>query len=300
MLIATLPSADKRGLVDRIFSHPLIQGARYNVGIRCPYETKQTLEIVKSVADKYKKKLWIDLKGRQLRIEKWADPSYGDIELNHDIEVETPAKIIFRGGHESNITHVKGNKIYVNPNPEQAVGAGQAVNVLGNDFKIKGDYLTKRDIEYMKVAKDLDIHDYMLSFVENYQDVKDVRKLDKHSNLVLKIESLPGLKFVAQEFISLPGFQLMAARDDLFTNIGDNKFETLKALELILEKDPYAICASHIFSSLDSLGHINMADISDLKLMKDMGYQNFMLSDEISHRYFDKAINNWKYFLENE
>ncbi len=299
MLIATLPSADKRELVDRIFSHSLIEGARYNVGIRCPYGTKQALGTVKSVADKYNKKLWIDLKGRQLRIEKWADPTYGDIELNHDIEVEAPARIVFRGGHGSNITHVQGNKIYVSPNPEQAVGAGQAVNVLGRGFKIKGDYLTGRDREHIEVAKDLGVHDYMLSFVEGSQDIQDVRALDKDSNLVLKIESLPGLEFVAREYSAHEDCQLMAARDDLFINIGENKFDVIKALELILEKDAQAICASHIFPSLDSLGHVSMTDISDLELVRKMGYKNFMFSDEISHRHFNEAIGAWQYFVKN-
>ncbi len=299
MLIATLPSADKRELVDRIFSHPLVSGARYNVGIRCPYNTRQALGTVKAIADKYQKRLWVDLKGRQLRIEKWADPTYGDIELNHEIEVETPARIVFRGGHGSNITHVQGNRLYVNPNPEQAVGAGQAVNVLGKGFKIKGSYLTERDREHIEVAKNLGVHDYMLSFVEGSQDIQDVRALDGDAKLVLKIESLPGLEFVARGYSTHRDCQLMAARDDLFINIGENKFDSIRALELLLEKDPQAICASHIFPSLDSVGHVGMTDISDLELVRRMGYRNFMFSDEISHRHFDEAINAWKYFVKN-
>lgn len=300
MLIATLPSADKRELVDRIFSHPLISGARYNVGIRCPYGTRQALGTVKAVADKYQKKLWVDLKGRQLRIEKWADPTYGDIELNHEVEVETPAIIVFRGGYSSNITYVQGNKIYVNPNPEQAVGAGQAVNILGKGFKIKGKYLTERDLEHIEVARNFGVHDYMLSFIEGSQDIQDVRDLDKDSRLVLKIESLPGLEFVEKGYSAYRDCQLMAARDDLFINIGEDKFDAIKALELILEKDPQAICASHIFQSLNYVGHIGMTDISDLELVRRMGYKNFMFSDEISHRHFDKAIDAWKYFVKNE
>jgi len=299
MLIATLPSADKRELVDKIFSHPLVDGARYNVGIRCPYGTKQALGNIKSVADKYNKKLWIDLKGRQLRIEKWADPTYGDIELNHEIEVEIPARIVFRGGHGTNITHIQSNRIYVNPNPEQAVGAGQAINILGKGFKIKGDYLTERDREHIRVAEGLGIHDYMLSFVEWPQDIQDVKALDKDSNLVLKIESLPGLEFVARKYSDHRDCQLMAARDDLFINIGENKFDAIKALELILEKDPQAICASHVFQSLDSVGYVSMTDISDMELVRRMGYKNFMFSDEISHRHFNEAIDAWKYFVKN-
>jgi pyruvate kinase len=179
------------------------------------------------------------------------------------------------------------------------VGAGQAVNILGKGFGIKGDYLTERDKEYIRVAKNLGIHGYMLSFVERAQDIQEVRTLDKDSKLVLKIESLPGLDFVARDYSGYQDCRLMAARDDLFINIGENKFDMIKALEFILEKDPNAICASHLFQSLDSVNHVNMADISDLELMKRIGYKNFMLSDEISHRHFDEAINAWQYFVKN-
>jgi pyruvate kinase len=298
MLIATLPSANKTELVERMYSHPSIDGARYNVGIRTTYTPKAVLTHLKKIAEKHGKKLWIDLKGRQLRITKWADPTYGDIELNRKFEVDLPAKIFFRGNHWSNVVEVDRNKVVVDPDPKQAVGAGQAVNIIGSNLRIKGKYLTKRDKQYIEVAKELGIHDYMLSFVEQEKDLTEVRDIDPEARLVLKIESPKGLSYVAQDYSPSEDCNLMAARDDLMVNIGENKAEMLKALEWIVKRDPKAIAASHIFTSLSTLGYLTMADISDLRFLHDLGYQNFMFSDDVSHRCFDEAVKAWLDFQE--
>ena len=55
--------------------------------------------------------------------------------------------------------------------------------------------------------------------------------------------------------------------------------------------------ASHLFTSLSTLGYLTLADISDVKLLHDMGYKNFMLSDNVSHRCFDDAMRVWQDFL---
>ncbi|GAG54334.1 unnamed protein product, partial [marine sediment metagenome] len=207
MLITTLPSAHKLELIGKMCAHPIVDGVRYNVGIRTAYSPLTVLSYLKKVSDG--KKLWIDLKGRQIRITKWADPTYGDIELSHEIEVDLPAKIFFRGGQWSNIIEVYGNKIIVDPDPREALGAGQAINIIGQNLKIKG-YLTEMDKQHIIAAKRLGIHDYMLSFVEQDSDLEDVRSLDPDANLVLKIESLKGLAYIPHTTENL-----MAARDDL-------------------------------------------------------------------------------------
>lgn len=295
MLITTLPSAHKRSFIENVFSHPAIDGARYNVGVRTYYGPLQALSIVNGIASKHSKKLWVDLKGRQLRITKWADPTYGDIELNHEIEVDLPAKICFRGDDWSNVIGVSGNKIIVEPDPKHALGAGQAVNIIGNNLKVKGKYLTNRDIEYIEAAKKLKINDFMLSFVEQESDIEEILKIHPDAKLVLKIESIKGLHYVAKRYKK--NHQLMAARDDLMINIGPNKAEMIKALELIIEKDPDAIAASHLLTSLDTVGYLMHADISDLRLLQLMGYKNFLFSDSVAYRCFDKAVEAWLDFL---
>jgi pyruvate kinase len=296
MLLVTLPPAHKVGLIRTMFSHPLVGGARYNVAVRTPYKPLDVLRYLNNVAKDYNKQLWIDLKGRQLRIKKWADPTYGDIELSHEFEVDIPAKIIFRGSDCCNIISVDGNKIIVDPEPKHALGAGQAVNVIGNNLNIKGSYLTERDREYIEAAKELDIHNYMLSFVESLDDSVEVMQMDQDCKLILKIETPKGLDHIREYDYFKKTVNLMAARDDLTINIGDDKSKIIEALDLIVEKDPDAIVASHIFSSLQYAGRLLASDFTDLLMLRSMGYKNFMLSDDVSQRFFNEAIKAWEGF----
>jgi len=296
MLITTLPSADNLGLIEKMYSCPEIGGARYNVGIRTSLDVAHALARVKDVADRYSKKLWIDLKGRQLRIAKWADPTYGDIELNHEIEVELPAKIFFRGNDSSNIVYVRANRIFVNPDPKYAVGQGQAVNVIGDNLRIKGDFLSELDKEFVEVGRNLGIHDYMASFFHGSADAREIKKIDPEARIVMKIEDISGLEYVGRHYSKEKG-NLMAACDDLMINIGKNKTRMIQALELIVNRDSGAIAASHLFTSLLN-GCLSLTDISHLKLLCDMGYRNFMLSDSVSHKHFEEAVKLWKDFGE--
>lgn len=84
----------------------------------------------------------------------------------------------------------------------------------------------------------------------------------------------------------------MAARDDLHITIGENKAKMLKALELIISKDADAIVASHLLTSV-AKRTVSMTDMSDLRLLHNMGYKHFMLSDTVSHRYFEEAMKAW-------
>lgn len=296
MLLVTLPPAHKTDLIREMFSHPLVGGARYNIAVRTPHNPLEVLRYLNNVSKDYNKQLWVDLKGRQLRIKNWADPTYGDIELSHEFEVDIPAKIIFRGSDCCNIIRVDGNKIIVDPAPHHALGAGQAVNVIGNNLKIKGSYLTSRDREYIEASKKLGIHNYMLSFVENVYDGLEVLELDPYSKLALKIETPKGIDHVKNYDKVGDIVNYVVARDDLTINIGDNKSKIIEALDLIIEKDPDAIVASHIFSSLQYAGRLLASDFTDLLMLRSMGYKNFMLSDDVSQRFFKEAMKAWEDF----
>lgn len=312
MLIVTLPEVYREDLCRKIISHPLVDGVRYNTGYVTPFSCKETLQRVLGIVNEYNKVLWIDLKCRQLRIAQWAVPQYGKIVLNHEIEVDCPARIYFRGNEWSEVKVVRGNVIFIDPPPYSAVGEGQAVNIHGTNLKIKEGFLTEQDREYLFAAIDLGIDRFMLSFVESIDDIKEVRSIIETykkyrfgkeeyrlNQLVLKVESLRGLEFVENVF-SLKGLEvfeeclLMAARDDLMVNIGENKAVMFSALQQIIDKDANAILASRIFLGLEGGGSVAMADYSDLRLMQLMGYKNFMLSDKISQQYFDEAIKVWE------
>jgi hypothetical protein len=283
-IIATLPSPYAEDLLAEIFRIPGLGQVRYNTGAATPESPKDTLGKLMSMSHL---PLWVDLKCRQLRIASWSIPTYGDIELNHEIEVDLPARIYFRGGDGAIIRSIKGNRLFVDPPPKHAVGRGQSVNVLGTNLKIKG-YLTDQDLEYIAAAKELGCVLFMASFVESLDDVKILRDAIPDGLLGLKIENQAGLNFLAENAETFKvwgeGCRLVAARDDLFINLEATKSleRFFQALLLMIKIDPEAILASRLMESFLTQSAVSLPDLSDALLMRKMGYKDFMLSDELN------------------
>lgn len=61
---------------------------------------------------KYKQPVWVDLKGRQLRVVGAAMPPFTEIRLSHKIKVNTPVDAYFSDGNErARIAAVDGDRI---------------------------------------------------------------------------------------------------------------------------------------------------------------------------------------------
>ena len=290
-LIATLPNLNDKKNIDELLSYNEISSYRFNSGVNQLMNIEEIIKILKEIEEKTKKKVWIDLKGRQLRIEAWANPNYEAIELNHEIEIEYPAKVLFRDGTYSEIIRCRDNKILLENSPYHALGKGQSINITAKSLKIKG-YLTEQDKQLINLSKQYNLNNYMASFIEEINDLIEIITLNKKANIVSKIESINGIKFILDNQIKL---NLMAARDDLYTNLR-NSYEIIKYLKKIIEIDPNAICASKIFSSLEKRSQIELSDYADLELMYQIGYRNFMLQDDIKGKQLLKAINGWNEF----
>ncbi len=294
-LIASIPGPNNGGQIKKIINNHLVDGCRFNTGIRVPYDTQ--LETLKLILDQIgDTDFWLDIKGRQLRITQWSDPFCGEILLNHNLTVDLPAQIIFRNDNICNISNIVDNQLFVYPNPKHAIGAGQSVNIHGSNLKID-NYLTQEDISYLEAAEMLGINKFMLSFVENNDDIKAVQQYCPNAEMYLKIESQKGIEFINTEYVPTEKIHLMAARDDLFTNV-ENKFDITSVLQTIITKDPQAVVASQIMNSLANSSEISLSDISDLYMLNKMGYQNFMLDDIVCYRagIFDQVMDYWKEF----
>lgn len=292
ILIATLPSLNNMEKVQKVFRNSHISEVRFNTGGQTPYSIEETLDILRNLSIKYNKKLWIDIKGRQLRVTKWADPLYSCIEISHRVQVSYPALVYFRNGDRVNITHIKdGNKLFVDPLPRQALGAGQSVNILAKSIEIDG-YLTEKDEQYLRACRKMDLNCIMASFVETFDDLAQILQILPNSEIVSKIESLKGMDFITQYNV----INLMAARDDLYLQSGQN-YSMLSHLKTIISRDSGAICASKIFLSLEKRETVDLADFADLELMYRMGYRKFMLCDNVCNYSFAKAIQAWEEFI---
>lgn len=290
-LIATIPAMTDLKKVEYIISCPYIYGVRWNTGIVTPYSEEQTLTILKNLTRQYKKKFWVDLKGRQLRVIEWGNPCYSSIKVNHNVKAPIDSIVLLRGEKPLNLVSANGNELFVNPLPKHAVGVGQSVNILGDNVEIEG-YLTEKDKVYLSLCNKLGIKDVMISFVEDIQDIIEVKLINPDCNIVCKIESKKGINNL-KEF---DGFNLMAARDDMYIEL-ENPYYMTYGLKKIIEQDKDAICASRIFTSLEHSAKIDYSDFEDVEQMYNMGYRNFMLCDNVSNFVFDEAIRGWEVFL---
>jgi pyruvate kinase len=280
-IIATIPPPVNANVL-AVAKHPLVSEARFNTGShgKSPFKPEENLEYLKKAMGE--KKLYVDLKGKQLRVSRWASPIHGTIILNRAIEVDFPAELWLRGEKRPLIIReIRGRKVYTESNPEYAAGAGQAANVIGTNLKVHGKALTQLDREYIVAARRLGIHDFMLSYTEQGLDIEAVLEVNPDAEVTAKIESTVGVGFISSpEFEKhYPRTRLMAARDDLAVETGvKGIFEALKS---IIKADPDAIVASRMLESLFSSEQVSLPDLSDIRLMQNYGYRNFMLSDGI-------------------
>lgn len=275
-LIATLPPyVDHR---HAIVDHPAVDELRFN-SVSVLGESRAEL-LARLQRECGKKRLWIDLKGRQLRIAKFAYAPYAYVELTHRISVDLPAAVHFRDGVTKAVRIVDGNKLILDERPERVVGEGEPINILDPSLNVEG-YLTPSDREYVEAAARLGLHDYMLSFAERDEDVEEVRAIDPKARIVAKIESKRGLAWMRNRPKRVG---LMAARDDLFVNMGDDHARILSALEDILSADPDAMVASCLLESFLTTPTPALSEIADVALMRAMGYRRFMFGDSLCFR----------------
>lgn len=317
MLIATLPTLmndSSLRLAQEIISHPLVEAVRYNTGGDSPYTPRQILEMIKSITDFYKKTFYVDLEGRQVRVAHWTPQSRGVVILNHDFQLELPAKIHFRRMGWFEVTGVKTaeRKIFFEPRQtkqEWFLGESQSVHIVAPTFKLIGKYLSNLDFFYIQAAGDLGINHFMLSFVEKVDDIVNFAETYRDNPnvaytalpiTVLKIESQAGIELVRRmpsQFLTDHHLSLMAARDDLFLSFIEQRAEFFDALKIIIDKDPRAILASRILAGLETNDEVSWGDMADLILMKQLGYKHFMFSDELSSR-FSWVIEDWQKIIE--
>jgi len=293
MLIATLPLLPRYRY--DITRHPLVDQLRYNTVMPLDVDIDRAVSELIRIAES--KPLWLDLKTRQLRIAKFAYLPYSYVELSHKISVELPCPLFFKDCIAEIDSIVDGNRLILSERPVRTVGAGEPVNILEPTLEIQG-FLTDQDREFISAASSQGLHNYMLSFVEKKDDIEEILALDSKAVIIAKIESQRGLDFVEECARSYPHVRLMAARDDLYINMGDDKAEILQALLHIVKHDRNAIAASRIFTSLLDSPTVSMGDISDLYMLTLTGYSSFMLSDEICRirDIFKKVIDNWESF----
>jgi len=305
----------------------VVEGIRLNTTIQVEDKLTDLLETAKERA--HGKEVWIDLKGRQLRIasqnvEIQKDQEIHYIGLSHEIELnlkDNQVYAIFDNGKIcAEVKELKDNRTLVIPSStekrkglplpaqgEVGLRQGMSVTILDDSLKVKG-FLTERDKKWIEAGAKVGIHNYMLSFTERRQDIFDVLALDKEAKLKLKIESREGMRFVENAYSEFSGLtskyrgkvNLMAALGDLYLQLEPD--EIILACKKIIKADPNAVMASRLLeSSMQYNKRPKSQDLFDLTCKMYLGYKKFMLGDDVcrSKEGCLEAIDLFKTMSEN-
>ncbi len=274
VIVTTPPYAD---FLAEVASHPIVSGFRLNTVMPLRETHKEVLQRL----SKFKQPIWVDLKGRQLRVVGAAIPPYTEVKLSHRIKVETPVDAYFSDGLERvRVAAVDGDRLILADGPRRLVGPGESVNIMHPSLRIEGT-LTDTDKTYLAAMKELGMKKVMLSYVESVEDVDEVKSLLPNAEVILKIETQRGLDF-ARKHGAKHG-HLMAARGDLFVEVL-RPHKIASAVKTVINSDKDAVVASRILDSMAVSPIPSSADIGDVAFLLEIGYRTFMLGDQVCLR----------------
>lgn len=260
-----------------VAAHPVTVGLRLNTVM--PVATSKT-EVLRRLLG-LGKPLWVDLKGRQLRVVQAALPPFTEVRLSHRIQVGTPCDAFFSDGREhARVLAVDGDRLILEDSPRRVIGPGESVNIVAPDLEIEGG-LTAGDRLWLEAMAEVGERDVMLSFVEGPKDLEEVQALLPGARVVQKIESRRGLDWVDRG--ASDRGRLMAARGDLYVELMQ-PHRILSAMRRIVQADPQAIAASRVLTSLAYQGVPDCADLSDVAWLHALGYRTLMLGDDVCQR----------------
>ncbi len=263
--------------LDDVAQHPLVCGLRLNTVMPLREGPAEALERLGDLGQP----LWVDLKGRQLRVVGAAIPPYTEVRLSHPIHVRTPVDAYFSDGNERvRVAAVDGDRLILEDGPRRLVGPGESVNIVHPTLRIEGT-LTETDRAYLAAMREVGLKRVMLSYVESTADVEEVRALLPGAEVILKIETQKGLAY-ARRHKAAQG-RLMAARGDLYVEVL-RPHRVVSALRDIIHADPAAIVASRLFESLAHVPVPVSADIGDVAFLLALGYRTFMFGDHVCLR----------------
>lgn len=273
-IVTAPPYAD---FLAEVAAHPLVSGLRLNTVMPVKGGPAEALNRLKDLG----RPLWVDLKGRQLRVAGMAMPPFTEVPLSHNLRVDTPVDAYFNDGMESaRVVAVEGNKLILADGPRRLIGPGESVNIVHPSLRIEGT-LTDTDRAYLAAMQSAGLTKVMLSYIEQADDLAEVRQLLPGADIIAKIESQRGLALARQNGSSLG--RLMAARGDLYVEV-PRPHQIITALRTIIAADPEAIVASRLFDSLARHPVPTSADISDVAWLLSLGYRTFMLGDFVCLR----------------
>ncbi|RPH60879.1 MAG: hypothetical protein EHM81_05380 [Chloroflexi bacterium] len=127
MISAIVTTPPYASFLAEVASHPLVRGFRLNTVMPLREGPQEALERL----GQFGQPLWVDLKGRQLRVVGAAIPPFTEIRVSHRIKVQTPVDIFFSDGTEmGRLAAVDGDRLILADGPRRLIGPGESVNII--------------------------------------------------------------------------------------------------------------------------------------------------------------------------
>eukprot|EP01106_Pelomyxa_sp_JSP_P001739 TRINITY_DN1265_c0_g1_i10.p1 TRINITY_DN1265_c0_g1~~TRINITY_DN1265_c0_g1_i10.p1 ORF type:complete len:173 (+),score=41.64 TRINITY_DN1265_c0_g1_i10:344-862(+) len=148
-------------------------------------------------------------------------------------------------------------------------------------MEVLGPYLTSEDVDYILAAAELGLHDFVLPFTEKPEDITTILDLDPHAKVWLKLDSAKGFNFVKTTLPTLPfasAVRIIVNRPEILTCYED-KTDIIEILQYLIRYDKKVV-ANVSFSSLLK-GTLSQGDLSDVHLLRTLGYRNFVLTGPV-------------------
>lgn len=266
-----------------------VSGIRFNTAMISLEELDKEIEALRQAQATLP--IYYDVKARQMRITS-IETHEGNLHLtlNHPIEVNTPCEVLFKAGADVallNRVEGDGQLLIFDGGPRYRLVPGESLHIRDKSFRNKrGDIrgegvITWVEKEKVQKAKAAGINKFFLSYVEKQSDIDELQEITgKDAEIWLKIESIPGMKFVNEDFKKKDNLVLVAARGDLFVEL-DKPHHMIEALRQIIKKDPEACVGSRLLLSVVDSPVPSCADLTEIAWLYDIGYRRMMLCDEI-------------------
>lgn len=173
----------------------------------------------------------------------------------------------------------------------------KGINLPDTDFA--GDIITKKDRQDIVFGADQDIDFVALSFVQNAEDIVELRRLLKNlgskAGIITKVETKAALSDL--EAIVKESDGVMVARGDLATETLPESVPVWQReiIRLCLQYSKISIVATQMLMSMMEQPEPTRAEVSDVATAVIVGADAVMLSDETAAgRYPIEAINIMK------
>jgi len=253
-----------------VAAHPAVEALRFNTVFPVAEPRDAVLQRLIGLG----KPVWIDLKGRQLRLAEAAVPPFTAVRLTHRINVPLPAPIYFRDGTSvAQVVAIEGDRLILDDGPRRVLGPGESVNIPHPGLQVEG-HLTDADRAWIAAAPAESR--FLLSFAESDADLALVTALSPGATVWPKIESWRGYSWA----LAARPAGLMIARGDLYVEVGA-PHQILRVTRRLLAACPGAVVASRVLDSLAHTAVPDCAELSDLAWIHDLGGRRVMLGDSV-------------------